>query len=54
MHFLAAQVGVNGQLTSLTLGFFSGKRVFFSVFYDVIFLDKSVGGILQVFQIKSR
>ena len=54
MHFLAVQVGVNGQLTSLTLGFFSGKRVFFSVFYDVIFLDKLVRGILQVFQIKSR
>ena len=54
MHFLAAQVGVNGQLTSLTLVFFSGKRVFSSVFYDIIFLDKLLGGILPVFQIKSH
>ena len=34
--------------------FFSGKRVFSSVFYDVIFLDKLLGGILPVFQIKSH
>ena len=34
--------------------FFSGKRVFSSVFYEVIFLDKLLGGILPVFQIKSH
>ena len=46
--------GGQRSINVIDVGFFSGKRVFFSVFYDVIFLDKLLGGILPVFQIKSH